>query len=583
VRGNALASLAVGAVLAACSGGELTVVVALPPDADRLAILAESSNGNLRFASPIREITAGATRVEIPEASTDGAVVFALAWRSSDLGALPIGVVPVRRASALDPVLPPPMFAARGPSVDGQALLQPILDPAEYPPVTIDNLDTCPRRVIEDVAVDTRCGAYPCEATLRQNGCALELDAETCLLGTLTGRIDAKGMATLDRSSGFGPCTEIGASDPDVVIGLECARGGSNACHIDLVSLTHVDEPFGEATLLNLTPTAPGAPPPIKPLLPGELTAIVATSDRILVAGIPGAPADPFCRNAPSTIWVIDPIAMTLVRTATAPRCLTLMAPDPGFGGFIGVYGGEGRQRLGRWTNDGQLVQSVVLTSTTQTVTRLVTSLDPPRVYLALGTGHDDEAQVIALSYARFEPLWASQPKGKTFTDLQVLGADKVVVVDAEKGDVLQFEMGVLALIAPFNIACGIMSADPLRLLPLSEPERWVVTAFGDSAEILVLTQNARSACEAASSYAVEGEPWAIVRAPDPDREDALVGMQSRSGDAVVARYDARGGRFLPKKVPLGARGPISEMVVLGDAVFGLLPTEGSIFRVTPN
>lgn len=568
-------------VAAGCSGGELVVITEFPADADRMALLAESTSGTHLFSTAVRPITPGtAPRIEDVDVDLGGSVLYVLGWRSADLAGLVVDAEPVRRTRPNEPSLPPPHFAVRG-TVGGEPLTPAAVREDELPELTSASVQSCPTRVPAGAKVDSNCTSSTCFPMLSQTGCALDVDMTGCGLGRARGRVDSGGAARIDDNGSLGACTEVPAP-PGAALALECARPGRDACRLDAVAPSTAVEPFGTVDTVRLVTSPSTMTPSLHTVMSGHLGPMVALDDRVMVAGTPTRPTSVWCLTAPSTLYIVD--AETLaVRSSTTPyTCLTAMVRDPVGDGVLAAFGGPRAVQIGRFDRDGRLVGSWPLDTGGMSVTRLAASPTAGLLFAALSRSDREGGVVLAIRVFTGEVAWRSRTSGERFIDV-VSFDDEVVAIDEASGYAFAYgEDGASRLVVPLGIPCGIQGADPVRVWAFRDPNRWVITSIRDGAEILVLTNARETGCNNASTYmAPQAEPLAIAPWPGEDPERLMVGLWTRDGGAALARFDARATRFEPGLVPLGS-GWVGELVSVRGRAFATLPLTGELARVTP-
>lgn len=571
--------LAAGLSLWACSPDPLVVLTELPEDVAHVALIARGADGELLYATPILDAQVP-LRVDGVDVPLEGEVVTVMGWSSEALSGLTLGSTPVRIARADAAALPRPSLARAGRVARARVEPAPIAD-EEVPRLTTAGLEGCPERAPRGAAIDTSCSTFGCTAALSQTGCALDLDLEACGLGTARGRVDAAGRARTEPTAALGACTEVAAPD-GLTLALRCARMGGDSCRVDVVEARAATRSFADVDRVALvTPTATTTPR-VATVMAGALGAMVALEDRVVVVATPSRATNLWCTGTYGTLHAVD--AETLaVRSSTTPYlCPTALVRDPSGPGFFAAYGGPDAPRLGRFDPDLRLRESLPLDTGGQSIVRLAASARTQLVYVATSTRRGGSAGLFALSALTGTRVWSAPRAGRRYIDL-VLFDDELVALDDDSQQVYAFSAdGTFRLAAPIALACGLTGVEVARLWALREPNRWMISAQLDGAEMLVLTDTRNTGCDSASAYASPGaEPYALAPWPGPDPERLMVGLWTTEGDAVLARYDTREQRFEPGLVPLG-RGYVGELASVGARAFATLPLTGELVRLSP-
>lgn len=566
-------------LVTACTPDPLLVRTELPDDVAHVAVVAQSSAGELLYATPVLDAETP-LRVEDLGVELEGEVVAVYGWSARALAGLTLGATPVRIATAEAATLPAPTLAVAGRVARGLVEPEP-LGPDEIPRLTTTALQGCPQRVPVGASIDTSCATFGCAAALSQVGCGLELDLVACGLGTARGRVDAAGRASTEPTSAIGACTE-GVASPGITLALRCARMGGDSCRVDAVEPRAALRPFADVDRVALvTPTATTTPRAAS-IMSGSLGAMVALEDRVVVVSTPSRPTNVWCTGTYGTLHSVDATTLA-VHTSTTPYvCITSLVRDPLGPGFFAAYGGPDAPRLGRFDPDLRLRESLALDTDGQSVVRLAASPSTPMVYVATSTRRGGSAGLFALSALTGARLWSAPRAAKRYVDL-VLFDDELVALDEGSQQVYAFaEDGTFRLAAPIALACGFSGVEVGRLWALREPNRWMITTLLDGAEMLVLTDTRNTGCDSASAYATpSAEPYALATWPGTDPERLMVGLWTTDGDAVLARYDTREQRFEPGLVPLG-RGFVGELGSVGASAFATLPLTGELVRIRP-
>lgn len=566
-------------LVAACTSGSLFVLTELPEDVAHVAVVAQSSAGELLYATAVLDAEAP-LRIEDLDVPLEGELLAVYGWSAGALDGLALGATTVRLAAAGAATLPTPTLARAGRVAGGRVEPTPI-PPDEVPGLTTTALQGCPTRVPVGAAIDTSCSTFGCLAGLAQTGCVLDLDLVGCGLGTVRGRVDAAGRASTEPTAALGACTEVEAPD-GVTLALRCGRMGGDSCRVDAIDPRARARSFADVDRVQLlTPTATTTPS-VRPVMAGALGALVTLDDRVVVVGTPSRATNVWCTGTYGTLYSVDATTLA-VRSSTTPYvCITALVRDPLGPGFFAAYGGPDAPRLGRFDPELRLRESVALDTAGQSVVRLAASASTGLVYVATSTRRGGAAGLFALSALTGGLAWTAPRAGQRYVDL-VLFDDEVVALDEGSQQVYAFSAdGTFRLAAPIALACGLSSVEVARLWALREPNRWMITTQLEGAEMLVLTDTRNTGCDSASAYVAPGaEPLAIAAWPGPDPERLMVGLWTPEGDAALARYDTREQRFEPGLVPLG-QGFVGELGSVGSAAFATLPLSGELVRIRP-
>ncbi|MBI4822529.1 MAG: hypothetical protein HY791_40085 [Deltaproteobacteria bacterium] len=534
---------------------------------------------------PAVELSADALRIEVFGFSADQ-IRSRSTVADEELSRRPLALA-AEGAARLDS----PVYAAGAAVVGDVARLFPI-DPR---PLTADWLPPCPGFLgrTDNLLLSTNCSAR-CPMALRSPGsCAFQLEAPACRLGELHGIVDGAGRARDIETSGSFVCEGLDAVD-EALLTIQCSSGSGAPCWIDVherplevpvqlevAEVTSVDARVGTAE-----------DPPILGWL-GDL----AVGEEIVVSSFSDFMTGTDCRPsiAPrSTLSFLDKGSMEVVRTATAPPCLTRLDRDPRGGGFVGIHrDSEDTYAVGVFDARGSLVRSIPLRPDSLNLATMrpndliagppgwvavvFASADLNRVVIVdlddgelrlLPTGCDGECPSIgdhptAMALSKQGELLVADRKEDFIHVIDPVTGLESVPLD------LSFECGGVHTLATD------IGQDPITGVI-------VVSADDEGSEAHVFSgAQTGEACRSAAVFAAEAEAKSLLLAPWSEGGEWVVGMMGRGEEGAIGILQANRPGFSAELAKLGpGSGPVSRLVRSGEDVVGLLPWSGKLVRI---
>jgi hypothetical protein len=569
-------------ILAACGPGVRPVDADVPAAVEWIAVIeledgvpASTSplmrfDGPLFFDRPDRErVLVGYDRPRLLDAG----------------GRLPerLEVDPVKIAAPCAPKLPAPIWAAR--LGDG---LEPV-DPATAPALTSKWIEErCDPP--DELFADVRCGVPRCASETRAiSPCERHLATTGCGLGTVVVSYDGADPSCIELRGADRRCDRTRG---DV---LTCESPDILACEVEIVPGGNGRLPPIDLARLSIGALVPSPHPGAKDhaLLSvprefvdwGQAYDLLPLDEHLVVVAIAGDERERCPAGKDRRLVFVDPDAMTVSRTATAPDCLEVLAPEISGPGFVGgVRGARGEPSLARFTADGVMIDSTELpTAPNEDLVAAIVALD---AHYAVVTQERD---------------------GNSY------GATSLVTVDPELGVVetveLEDRLHVVAGLPPDQIIAWARrwpaGGDDLRILSIpggaitDMAEQPVVDGFrgthiaatrdriilfaGDDHEIELYERSPLSPFLLLGPVGAPG----FVFGSDRWSEALLIlgGSGGAPATALVPELyflDPNEARFLPGRIALEGIGPVSR--VRTDAAgraFALLPWDGEVVRVT--
>lgn len=440
------------------------------------------------------------------------------------------------------------------------------------------------------VALDLDCKANPCAIAAREEACTLELAITGCVDATLRGTIGAGGQVIFERSEALGACTVIAPRD-DGLLALLC-EGDDLTCRADLYPTDKaIDADTATARIFDVEFRGPEgtAPEPLDrtDVLRGYLSDFDEAGARLAVAGWGGAYRRAKCEDETATLSFVDPEAMTVVATATAPPCLVRIAFDRQRGQLIGVSGGPAPE-IDRFDLDGNLLQRTPISFPAEVSPAFTVALALDRATdLAWVTITSDEeprfAYAIAVALESFDTVLAS-PRIDAFVRSSALIEAGLYASDSE-GAAIERVAADGSLLQPIALF-GVLgfSNDAGFVAQHLDSGKVLVSATGARAAVWVLRPGAQDpVVKTAIYYFSYAAPWAIAPWPK-DRGSMAIGVTDALGEhaAQLALFDVEEARFRGQRLRIG-RGLVSKLAIdPRGRMWALLPWSAELVRITP-
>lgn len=482
----------------------------------------------------------------------------------------------VRAARDGEVVLPPATWSVRF-DEDGAASGE-----ARPRALTADWLPACPRRVPEGSALAMSCANAECTPRLTQVGCALRLDATSCMLGEAEGTVRARGEVVLETATLPGVCAEVEAAE-GVSLSLDCATARGERCRLDVVTATA--PPALEVATVVLAPGASFFDSVNNPRPPvGFLVGLAPLGRDVLVARLDAPWVWWDCRpERRAWVDVIDASSLAVTRTATAPGCTMRGVPDPLGRGLLVLVGGQpgGLALIGP---QGQVLRQVSFDAAVRRPSEAPLALvaTPSRVVVALTSFDDSKSStLIELDPRTLEARGSAALRDRV--EVLGLGIDGEVLVVTDAVDtLLTLETG-LTLRDPrplWDLCSNGFRLKPAVLFPFAPTRTLVLPSLDNQSQALFLLETS-GACAPMVFPGAPRDVTALATWP-PDPELVLVGLLAARTRGSLALFDARRRRWVGGELPLGL-GPLDLATPDGAGRTWLLaPWTGTLVRVTP-
>jgi hypothetical protein len=583
--------------VSACSGPSVIDLVepGLPEGAAWIGAVGVDEGGAIATSSGLARISEGeASRLFMPSGDLVSIEIYSYSETqissvaaTNDPSALWSGRL--EEAGPMGRPLPSPLFSERY-TKDGT--------PMGAPPMralTASWVVSCPRVFDPSMMplVDASCSPNACLGTASQEACRIEIDTASCRLGELSGTVGSSGAVSLDPAA-FSNCTAI-AARPPALLSLACESSAGELCSIDLYSPGAAE--VITATTVKVEPDARPFPEIDRPVLyvgvQGYLQGL-AVLERELVVATSGDRVTvwPFCDPAIARRFrFLDLESLEVVRTATAPPCLTALAKDPGGDGFIATYGGD-QHRIGRFDPQGNLRRFVQVDDPRITGRHLASTMyvtqDPARivvVYSWEGPGAEVLTYLVALDPATLAVMRTSSELRGVVMVIGSAGPNRAIFSDTTKDDVHLLDLRDLTVVQdrPLRSECNDNSGiGPISMWYHPATDRVLVAATDNaSPTMFFLSPDATTRCDRANFFETLAEGTAIAPWPaDPSRM-LLAVMAPRDSSASLALVEVAGRRVLPGSTPVGI-GPAAHFAARGERLYFTLPWTASVGRAEP-
>ncbi|MBI2373560.1 MAG: hypothetical protein HYV07_06130 [Deltaproteobacteria bacterium] len=595
-RSWALAAAFVGACGPAVP--EMGLDPSFPDEIAHAALLLLDSNGGLVGSSGLMRVQAGHMTVPVRvEADPDRMEVHGYSSHQvaafGDFLADDLAGSAVSLARSGEPSFGVPEYSVGG-AAGGEAVT---LLPTEPRLLTAAWVPPCPPILAryQELRPSTNCSPR-CQMELRAtSACEFDLQASSCRIGDVRGVIDASGRAVRMTSSGSLQCQgappAVGAA-----LSFECTQGGGARCWVDLHA-----EPFHvpvTADILQVAQVEPRIGNHIDPPILGWLGGFAQTRDLIAVAGFTNFVAGPRCdpsEAGPSRIWFVDPGSLEVTRTATAPPCLTQLAPDPIGDGFVAIFRPSSTTHaVGRFDESGRLVEATEAPGggpdvTTMDPNDLVAGGDPPYAAVIFASSEVNRALLVDLGGAA--PRWlpdlcptGCESIGDHPSGISILGDGRLAIVDRKEDRIhlIDPESGLASLPVDLSFECGAVHTLSVDVAEDPRTGALVIGADDEGSEIYVVRgEQAGESCRSSALFSANAEVKSIVAWPAAGEGAWLAGLLDADGVGRVGIVDSLRPAFFPGTLELGdGSGPVSRLFTRGDEVFGLLPYSGKLVRI---
>jgi hypothetical protein len=265
------------------------------------------------------------------------------------------------RGDPCGPLLPQPAWVAR---LDAREAAP--IDPALAPALSAPWLTTrcAPPAAID---LDVRCDEPRCiSETRRSSACTLEVTSAGCALERITLRYRGSELACLETQGSTWQCVQESSADGRDV--FQC--GEDLACIVEVHPRDRDEAPPHDVVRLQFGeggPLIPNTNGQVTMTLPRRLYdygygfEVLPLDGRVVITSSPigGSPA-PCPDGQERRLVFVDPDAMIVTGTATAPTCLERLERESGTT-FLGGFRENGQPMIGRFDRDGNLLRAISL------------------------------------------------------------------------------------------------------------------------------------------------------------------------------------------------------------------------------
>lgn len=569
-------------LIAGCSPGRLVLTAPELPAAV-VAVAVGLGPGGAESWSALELLDgAGPTLTSLPSRPNGSDAVTLLGYTAADLAGLDlrdqveISSERLNRAAPGEPRLPNASYLAAGSGTD-RVVVRSAIDAAQ-PRLTAPWLPDCPSPTgaQTSLAVSASCDEVPCFAAVESQRCSLTLSSpEPCVAPLMKLELRADGQPLEATVKNFDSCTT--ASTAGALLSLSCRGQGSVRCAIS--AFPRQGPAPVEVEVFPLAPELPRRGTEASVPWEGYLAGLALLSDRVLVGsfGSEGQPA-PTCRNTVGAWYSVDRATPSVVRTTTAPPCLSAMTA---IGDRVFAAYGASSLSFGEFDRQGRLLRHLEISPrTTGLPSADDVATDGRTLYfLTRWPEHtiifhlDVETFTVrhqtilesrrAQSMTLFEDVLAVADDDLDALDLVDLGTDLTTVV-AYRPDIL---------LSPHK--------NPGRVLHHRASGRFINAVVQPDAGLWSVRGG--QLLGVGRYYERYGEPTALLEwGPDPTK--VLVALLlDRSDTAALALYDPAAGQFLPGSTRVSGLGQIAALLTDRDGtMWGIAPWTASLLRVRP-
>lgn len=523
----------------------------------------------------------GPALTSLPSRPKGSEAVILLGYTAADLEGLDlrdraeISSQRLTYAAPGEPRLPNASYLAIGSGVDRVVLTT--APGIARPKLTAPWLPDCPSPAGEatSLALSASCDELPCVAAVEPDRCNLALTSpEPCVAPQVALELRPDGRPLAASVKNFSSCST--SSVTGALFSLLCRGTGSITCAISAFPRQGPAQVEVELFPLapQLRPRGNAASVPWE----GYLAGLALLSDRVLVAsyGEEGEPA-PTCKNTVGAWYSIDRAQPAVVRTATAPPCMSALTS---IGDRVYAAYGADRLSLGEFDREGRLLRHVDLS----TRTRGLPSADDVATdgsTLHFLTRWPEQTIILHVDVETFRVRRQTTLETQRAQSL-ALGGEVLAVADDDLDslDLVDLRSNLITVVAYRPDILLSPHKNPGRVLYHRASGRFLNAMVQPDAG--VWSVSGKQLLGVGRYYETYGEPTALLEwGPDPAK--VLVALLVDSDTAALALFDPLGGQFLPGSTRVPGVGQIAAMLSDPDGtMWGIAPWTATLLRLRP-
>lgn len=567
-------------LIAGCSQGRLDLSAPdLPPTIVAVAV-GLGPQGTESWSALERVEGSGPTLTSLPSRPSGSEAVTLLGYTAADLEGLDlsdgaqIASERLTYAAPGEPRLPNASYLAVGSGAD-RVVLNSAPDAAQ-PRLTAPWLPDCPSPAgsATRLALSASCDEMPCLAAVEAERCNLRLSSpEPCVAPQVDIELRPDGRPLESTVKNFVSCST--ASVTGALFSLRCRGTGSISCAIS--AFPRQGPAPVEVELFPLAPQLPRRGSDASVPWEGYLAGLALLSDRVMVAsfGEEGQPA-PTCRNTVGAWYWVDRAAPTVVRTATAPPCMSAVTS---IGDRVYAAYGADRLSLGEFDREGRLLRHVELSTRSLGLPSADdVATDGSTLYFL--TRWPEQTIIVHVDVATFRVRHQTALETRRAQSMALSGALLAVADDdLDALDLVDLRSDLTTVVAYRPDILLSPHKNPGRVLYHRASGRFLNAMVQPDAGVWIV--GGKQLVGVGRYYESYGEPTALV---EWGPAEVLVALLLDVPDtAAFALFDPVGGQFLPGSTRVIGAGQIAAMLADPDGtVWGIAPWTATLVRLRP-